>query len=218
MRNEIILFDNHYFSMEAFCCFLDSNGSSKTYDYRFTSDYDELVELISKRATIAIINLCGISVNDALELPDKLLAINPSLKIIILSSNPEVKIIKKFFEKGVKSFLTKTADSKEFVYALKEVLAGKVYLTEDTKNELYNFICNVGQIEEHDPSRLEELTVREKEVLHHICEGLRTREIADALFISPHTVESHRRNIMQKLDVRSSSMLVKFAMSNNLVH
>lgn len=126
MRNEIILFDNHYFSMEAFCCFLDSNGYSKKYDYRFTSDYDELVELISKRATIAIINICGISVNDALELPDKLLAINPSLKIIILSSNPEVKIIKKFFEKGVKSFLTKTADSKEFVYALKEVLAGKV--------------------------------------------------------------------------------------------
>lgn len=217
MRNQIILYDNHYLSMEAFCCFLDSNGYNKKFDYLHTSDFQELPEMITNQAEIAIINVCGVPTSDALEMPEKLLAKNPQLKIIIVSSSPEVKVIKKFFEKGVKSFLTKTTDGAEFVHAMTQVLEGKVFLTEDTKNALYNFICNVENIEEPDPLRTEALTVREKEVLRHICEGLRTREIADELFISPHTVESHRRNIMQKLEVRSSSMLVKFAMSHKLV-
>lgn len=216
MRNQIILYDNHYLSMEAFCCFLDSFGYNKKFDYRQTSDFQELPEMITSQAEIAIINVCGVHSQEALDLPEKLLAKNSHLKIIIVSSSPDVKMIKKFFEKGVKSFLTKSTDGKEFVHAMSQVLEGKVFLTEDTKNALYNFICNVENIDEPEPVRTEALTVREKEVLRHICDGLRTREIADELFISPHTVESHRRNIMQKLEVRSSSMLVKFAMNNKL--
>lgn len=217
MKKQIILYDNHYLSMEAFCCFLDRNGYHKKYEYRCTADYNDIAEQVNNQSSIAIINVCGLNNTDALDLPDRLLAKNSQLKIIILSSNPEVKVVKKFFEKGVKSFLTKSTHSDEFITAMKHVVDGKVFLTDDTKNALYNFICNLEHLEEQDYHRTDALTHREKEVLRHICEGLRTREIADELFISPHTVESHRRNIMQKLEIRSSSMLVKFAMSNNLI-
>lgn len=217
MKKEIILYDDHYLSVEAFRCFLDKNGFEKNYVYRCTVDPIKVEQLVSHKSDIAILNICGIGVADSLDLPEKLLALNPKLKIIIISANPEVKIIKKFFEKGVKSFLTKTTDSGEFLLALQYVAAGKVYLTESTKNALYNFISNLDDLEEKKEARIDALTTREKEVLHHICEGLRTKEIADELFISSHTVESHRRNIMQKLEVRSSSMLVKFALSNNLI-
>jgi len=64
---------------------------------------------------------------------------------------------------------------------------------------------------------VEELTAREKDVLHLICEGLRSREIAERLFISTHTVESHRRNMMLKFNINSSNQLVKYALENRLV-
>lgn len=218
MKKEIIFYDNHFLSVEAFQCFLEKNGYHKNFACHGTGDANEFENLISKKTSVAIINICGMPTTEALELPEKLLAINPQLSIIIISADPEVKMIKKFFEKGIKSFLTKTTDRQEFIHALEEVIAGKVYLTDDTKNALYNFICNTEHMEEKKLSRLEALTSREKEVLQHICEGLRTKEIADELFISTHTVESHRRNIMQKLEVRNTSMLVKYAMSNNLVN
>ena len=218
MKREIIFYDNHYLSVEAFQCFLEKNGYHKNFGYHGSEDPTEFINLVNKHTTVAIINICGLPVSEALEIPEKLLSINPQLKIIIISGDPNVKVVKKFFEKGIKSFLTKHTDSAEFLKALEEAIAGRVYLTDETKNALYNFICNTEQMEEKKHFRLEALTSREKEVLHHICEGLRTKEIADELFISTHTVESHRRNIMQKLEVRSSSMLVKYAMSNNLVY
>ncbi|MCB4235065.1 LuxR C-terminal-related transcriptional regulator [Kaistella anthropi] len=61
------------------------------------------------------------------------------------------------------------------------------------------------------------MTAREMDVLSLICEGMRTKEIAEKLFISVHTVESHRRNIMLKLNINNSSRLVKYAIDHSLV-
>ena len=218
MKTEIILFDNHHLYVEALCCLLDKNGFNRNYVYQCTVDSGELENLVSEKSEIAILNILGFSVNDAFNVVEKLLSLNPQLKIIILSPNPEVKIIKKFFDKGVKSFLSRNTDAAEFILALKAVIAGKVFITDETKNLLYNFICNLDEENDKKYAGFDELTAREKEVLDLICEGFRTKEIADKLFISTHTVESHRRNLMLKLDVRNASMLVKFAVDNHLVN
>lgn len=218
MKSEIILYDNYHLYLEAFRCFLDKNGFNEKYQYQSTVDLNEIENLVSNDSSIIVMNIAAVNVNEAMEVVEKLLSLNQQLKIIILAPNAEVKTIKKFFDKGVKSFLTKNTHGTEFLLALKDVLSGKVYITEETKNALYNFICNVDDEQDKKTNGIEDLTSREKDVLHQICEGLRTKEIAERLFISKHTVESHRRNIMMKLDVHNSSMLVKFAMDNRLVN
>ncbi|MGA9213121.1 response regulator transcription factor, partial [Kaistella sp.] len=85
------------------------------------------------------------------------------------------------------------------------------------KCALLNFICNIEEEGEKKYNSSEELTAREKDVLLLICDGLRSKEIAGKLFISTHTVESHRRNMMLKLNINNSSKLVKFAMENRLI-
>lgn len=218
MKTEIILFDCYYFFLEAICCFLDKNGFNKNYSYRCTTDAAQLENLVTEKSEIVIMNIVGFSVNDAFDHIERLQVLKPGLKIIILAPNIEVRIIKKLFDKGVKSFLSRNTGAAEFLLSLNEVIADRVFITDETKNSLYNFICNLDDENEKKFSGVDELTAREKEVLDLICEGLRTKEIADKLFISTHTVESHRRNIMLKLDVRNSSMLVKFAVDNNLVN
>lgn len=218
MKTEIILFDNHCLYLEAMCCLLDKKGFGEKYSYTITTEADELENLIKEGSQIAVLNILGFSTNDALDIIEKLMDLNAQIKIIILSANIDVKNIKKFFDRGIKSFLSRSTDAAEFVLALNEVIAGRVFLNEEIKNILYNFICNLEDPNEKKIGTFEELTVREREVLDLICEGFRTKEIADKLFISTHTVETHRRKIMLKLDVRNSSMLVKFAVDNNLVN
>lgn len=218
MKTEIILFDNHFLYLQALCCLLDKKGFDKKYNYQYTVNPDELENLVSEKSEIAVLNILGLSTNDAFSLVEQLMIVNPELKIIILTPNPDVKVIKKFFDKGVKSVLSRDTDASLFITALNEVIAGNVFISDETKNSLYNFICNLEDPNEKKFGVIEELTGREKEVLELICEGLRTKDIADKLFISIHTVESHRRKIMSKLDVRNSSMLVKFAVDNHLVN
>ena len=143
--------------------------------------------------------------------------VNPKLKIIVHTMNADAKSIKRIFDKGIKGFLGSGADSEEFLASIKEVSAGKVFINTDVKNLLLNSICSVEDQPERTYGNLEGLTAREKEVLLLICDGLRSKEIAEKLFISTHTVESHRRNMMLKFNLNSSSKLVKFAMENKLV-
>jgi len=218
MKTAIILFDCYSFYLEALHCFLDANGFKKNYKYHTTTDPAELLHLVTDKPTVIIMNIGGFSINEAFDHVGKLQSLNSGVKIIILSLSTEVRIVKKFFDKGVKSFISKNTNAAEFLQALNEVIAGRVFVTEETKNFLYNFICDSETLKDKKSGTVEDLTAREKEILDLICEGLRTKEIADKLSISTHTVESHRRNIMLKLDVRNSSMLVKFAVDNHLVN
>lgn len=218
MRTAIILFDCYAFYLEALHCFLDANGFKKNYKYHTTTVPAELYHLVTDKPTVLIMNIGGFTVNEAFEHIGKLQSLNAEIKIIVLSLNTEVRTVKKFFDKGVKSFISKNTDAAEFLQALNEVIAGRVFVTEETKNFLYNFICASDKHPEKKSGAVEDLTAREKQILDLICEGLRTKEIADRLAISSHTVESHRRNIMLKLDVRNSSMLVKFAVDNHLLN
>ena len=117
----------------------------------------------------------------------------------------------------MKSYLGSTTSSQEFLEALKQVISGQIYLSDDTKNALVSSICNTEEKNEKKRVGLEDITAREKDVLLLVCDGLRSKEIAEKLFISTHTVESHRRNMMVKFSVNSSSKLVKFAMENRLI-
>ena len=218
MKTEIITYDSHYLYLECMTCLLEKNGFGKDYDFLNTINFDQIENFISDKTSILIMNIVGLGLSDTFDFIENTLKRFCNLKIMILSPNTEMKVIKKFFEKGVKSFLTKNTNSTEFLNALKAVIEGKVYINDDAKKSLFDYICNQEELSDKKSYGGDELTCREKDVLALLCDGYRTKEIADKLFISTHTVESHRRNIMLKLNVNNSSKLVKLAMENNLVN
>ena len=217
MNSEIVIYDDHYLFVEALQCFIQREKlSSKVHT---VSKWEELQEKVISPAAILIINTEKFSSTEIFTFLDEIRGINAAIRIIVISRFTEPRVIKKMFDKNVKAFLGKKSSSIDLNEALKFVDEGKVYINTDAKEALFNFICNAEEeTTKKQIFRQEELTVREMDVLKLICDGLRTREIADKLYISPHTVDSHRKKIMLKFDVHSSSHLVKFALENRIVN
>jgi two-component system response regulator NreC len=143
---------------------------------------------------------------------------NPEIKIIILTMHGDPSLIKRMMEIGANGFVLKNADRSEFETALKRVAEGKTYFSGDAARAVIsgenvtpgNF--TVGT----DALLLSKLTEREREILKLLAQGMSNKQIGEALFISHRTVDSHRTNLMKKLQVHNSAALIKLAVSNGL--
>ncbi len=133
----------------------------------------------------------------------------PGIMVLALSTFNQGTYVRKMMESGANGYLLKNADRKEITDAIKMVVQGKTYLSFDA-----------GQALKSDTklqNALPPLTKREKEVLVYIAEGLTNTQIAEKLFISVDTVDSHRKNLHNKLNVKNTAMLIRFAIENKLV-
>ena len=134
---------------------------------------------------------------------------NPNQKILAITSMAQRLVIEQMIEKGVNGLILKTSDLSEITEAIKAVLLGEFYLGKEVK-ELINGRNNGN-------SQKLTLTRREVEILTHISDGLTNQEIADKLFISCSTVDSHRKNMLLKFNVPNTAALVKFALTHGLI-
>ena len=133
-------------------------------------------------------------------------AIQPDVKILIVTMHKDKEYLYQALAAGADGyFLKRDADTELFV-AIEKIRKGKVYvsphLSEDMENDWENMRAGFGR-----PI----LTNREREVLKLIAEGKSNKDIADVLFVSVHTVERHRANMMEKLNVKKTADLVKYA-------
>lgn len=131
---------------------------------------------------------------------------NPSQKILALTTFNERSVVLKMMENGADGYILKNSESDEILEAVKEINAGNKFLA--------------VEVEEILKKKNEEemiLTRREKEVLNLIAEGLTNQEIAEKLFISPLTVDSHRKNLITKLGARNTASLIKLAVEKGLI-
>ena len=124
----------------------------------------------------------------------------PSMKILAISSFKEQSLVRQMIENGAMGYVLKNATENEIIEAVACVLSGKRYVCEETQNIL-------DGKNNHDSI----LTRREVEVLKFISEGFTNTEIAEILFISPLTVDSHRKNLIVKLDAKNTASLIKKA-------
>lgn len=138
----------------------------------------------------------------------------PNAKIIALSMHSEHDFIWKAFKAGAYAYLLKDCAAAELVSAIRQVNSGKKYISEDISDViLQDFIEHKW----HDAGDFYvPLSEREKEVLQLLSEGNSTKEIAKTLFINYKTVESHRKNIMEKLQLHSLPELTKYAIRTGL--
>lgn len=138
---------------------------------------------------------------------------HPAVKVIAFTSFDDSNYVKQIFRSGAKGYLLKNSDKQTIVKAIETVMQDEEYMDDAIKKILLQ-----ESITGHRRSIFEvPLTKREKEILKLIAEGLSSQEIADNLFISLRTVETHRLNLNQKLDVKNTAGLVKEAIKRGLV-
>jgi DNA-binding NarL/FixJ family response regulator len=138
----------------------------------------------------------------------------PDIKVIALSMHSKKQFIKKMLEAGAVGYLNKNCDSKELIKAIYSVQSGNKYLSEEiTDIVIQDYLGK----EEHTPVVESGLTERELEILKLIADGVPASVIAERLFLSVKTINTHRQNILEKLDLKSTADLVKYALKKGII-
>ena len=150
---------------------------------------------------------------DGLELCSQLRKMNNSVKIIGLTSTNEAGIITQFLAKGGNGYLLKNMEREELIAAIDEVLNDKIFLSKAANQKILEQYHTINDAVKSTPV----LTRREKEIMQLLYEGLTGPQIAERLFLSPLTVETHRKNLMQKLNVKSTQLMLRYAQENKLL-
>ena len=152
-----------------------------------------------------------------LELPDmngidiakQVLARYPQTNILILSGNYNTHYITEAIRIGVKGFIVKNADKQNLINAISTVSNGNSYFSAEIISKISHCISSSNK--ESGFNKMQKLSDREKEILKLIAKGYKNHEIADQLFISTHTVITHRRNLLQKSGTHNTAGLVRYA-------
>jgi DNA-binding NarL/FixJ family response regulator len=134
---------------------------------------------------------------------------HPDIMVLALTTFNQGTYVRKMMENGASGYLLKNSSRQEIIEAIKIVVKGKTYLSFDAGLALKS--------DTQQQNTIPHLTKREKEVLSHIAEGLTNTQISEKLFISIDTVDSHRKNLHTKLNVKNTAMLIRFAVENNLL-
>ncbi|MGO1788005.1 MAG: response regulator transcription factor [Sphingobacterium sp.] len=147
---------------------------------------------------------------NGIELSRQLHESYPDIRIIILSIHNEKAVIGSVMKHKVSGYLLKNSAGDEIIEAIHRVLEGDIYLCRQVR-EIYDSADSTG------PEAVPVVTRREKEILRLVAEGLTSAQIADKLFISTHTVDSHRKNIMEKFQTNSIAVVIKLAADYRLL-
>jgi DNA-binding NarL/FixJ family response regulator len=146
---------------------------------------------------------------NGIEATRQIVAEFPEIKVIALSMHSDKRFVLNMFKAGAKGYLLKDCAFNNLIKAIRVVAANKTYLSEDIADIVVKDYIMGPKLSE-DPAG-EQLTAREREVLQLVVEGKSTNQIADCLHVSVKTVESHRHQIMQKLNIKSVAELTKYA-------
>ena len=138
----------------------------------------------------------------------------PGIRILALTSHDAPSYVKSMMRRGCSGYLLKDTDQKTLILAIEQVYAGAEFIEPALKEQMLQNVINFKKQTANTPP---ELTPREKEILQLIVQEYTSQEIADKLFISLHTVESHRFSLFQKLDVKNMVGLVKVAIQMGLL-
>lgn len=186
-----------------------------------SEDIEVVGEALSGEATLEGLNKVEVDVllldlrmpngMGGMEVAKELLSRENPIKILVLTMYNEPQVTKQLLEIGVLGCLLKNSGKKDMLNAIHKVNKGERHFDSEVTNTLFDSIDKSKKAAEKV-----ELTNREREVLKLIANELTTNEIADKLFISTHTVETHRKNLLSKLNVKNIAGLVRFAVKNHL--
>jgi DNA-binding NarL/FixJ family response regulator len=172
----------------------------------------ELLQMVNKVSSDLVILDISMPNLRGIEAIHEIKAICPDVKILILTMHKDSEYLRQSIALGADGYLLKEDADTELFNAINKIRQGEIYISPGLSETLTDDWVNIQKGNSKPANENELLTNREREVLKMIAEGKSNKEIAEALFISVRTVDHHRANIMEKLKLRKTADLVKYAM------
>ncbi len=175
----------------------------------------ELLDILSKEKTDVILMDITMGDDNGIQITEELKKAQPELKILALSMHDDKNYIVKMLEVGASGYILKNAGKDEMLNAIHTVANGNTYFSSQVSAKLLEHLTN-PKAEKKKPEGVP-LTDREVEVLKLIADEHSNPEIAEKLFISIRTVDTHRRNLLEKIGAKNTAGLVKYAIQKGLL-
>ena len=199
----IIVADDHRMVRKAWELLLLAQSSYKVVGH--AANGAEVLQLLQEMKVDVVLMDLDMPVMNGIEATDRIKNCYPWVKVIALTMQKDSAYIKRFFAAGAHGFITKNASEEELLEAIDAVVQGKRYLSKEVSDVLSNTLLEPADAGKQSFFGLSE---REIEIIKLIAEGSTTNNIADLLHLSVKTVESHRRNIFKKLQVKNVAQLM----------
>jgi len=212
MAIEILIADDHRILREGLCALLRGHS-----DIRVVAEADDGAEAVRLAAEVSpdvvVMDVAMPRVN-GVEATRQILAQNPAIKVVILSLySADRPLVAEAFRAGASGYLPKEASFDELATAIRSVMHGKVYISPECQNVARETLQHAAGA---DGAAGWPLTQREREVLRQVADGHAMKQIAVHLDLSVKTVETHRRQIMDKLGLHSVAELTKYAIRQGI--
>lgn len=207
----ILLVDDHELFAEGMVGLLNLKPEFKVIKTA-KNGYKALNELESQDIDLVLLDIEMPSMN-GIETATILLEKYPHIKVIILTMHNEKPYIQKMYQLGVHGYILKTCQLDELYFCIKQVTSGEMYYS----SEITFTLINTEHNKKAYKTIQEELSDREKEILTWIYKGYNNQSIANNLYLSKHTISTHRKNIFRKLGVSNVAGMIQKATAMNIL-
>ncbi len=217
MSFRILVADDHEVVRRGLCALLQAQPDWEICGE--AADGREALEKAQKLRPDVVILDIGMPSLNGLEATRQILKLNPQTRILILTLHDSDQVVREVLNAGARGFLLKSDAARDLVAAVEALRRDKTYFTSKVAAMvLEGFLKQGTPAAVPAPQARGRLTPREREIVQLLAEGKSTKEVAVALGLSVKTAETHRSNIMRKLELHSVSDLVLYAVRNNIVH
>jgi two-component system NarL family response regulator len=208
----VMLADDHRVLRDSLRLFLEQNGCEVVGEASTGEEALALAARVRPQVLVMDLEMPGVG---GLAITHRIVKLSPAPHVLILSAyDDEEYVIEALTRAGAAGYLLKSDGAAELINAVRAIIAGKRYLSPSVAPIL------LGRLQSSEPSLpiLDLLTRREREVLRLIAQGATGKEIAERLGISPKTAQVHRENLKQKLNLRTTAALVRYAIKHRIVN
>jgi DNA-binding NarL/FixJ family response regulator len=212
MSIRILLVDDHKITRQGLRSLLEKQQDMEVVGE--AEDGRTAVSLVRELVPSVVIMDVSMPDLNGMEATRQIIAQSPDVKIIALSMHSDMLFVTEMLKSGASGYLLKDCAFEELARAIQAVVAGKTYLSPSISGVVVDDYLH--RLSKADFSDSEVLTDREREVLQLMAEGKSTKQIALKLHISVKTVETHRRQMMKKLDIHTVAELTKYAIRKGL--
>lgn len=207
-RPTVMLADDHRLLLEAFRSILEVE-----FDViGIVTDGRELLKFAPRLKPDVIVLDVSMPRLNGMDAGMKLRKTMPDTKLVFLTMHDDPDLVARAMDMGASGFLLKTSAASELSKAIWKVLEGKIYLTPVVAEQMENFKKKTS-----GTKPINQLTVRQREILQLLAEGNTMKQIAEIVCITPRTVAFHKYRIMDSLNISSNAELIQFAVNNGLV-
>ncbi|MDH1884198.1 response regulator transcription factor [Empedobacter sp. GD03797] len=213
---KIFILDQHQIVIDGLVSLLHKKKSYNIIGY--STNLNDTVNWLNSNEIDLLITEVTFNNDDVINLIKTIRKQHSSVKILILTGDNRIKKVAELFKLGINGFIEKHNETKTLIEAIQCISMGESYMGNELKDRIIQNFSNKNNIENRNMSEiLDSITNRELEVIKLICDGCNSKEISNKLFISFNTVETHRKRIFQKLQIKNSIGLIRFAIKHNLI-